>query len=159
VCLCSGWVLVTELIKGDEDDDKYLDSNASQNIGEIALKIWRVTVGRTMDVKHGWRHGKQMEDEQKVHEKSKKATTHRIKYVALRIPIGSLFPPNQSVHLTYPHAIRLGKEITGRRRRATTAHDMDSEPICTFIFKYRPLGAPFACFPVMLLLRPCLSYT
>jgi hypothetical protein len=51
---------------------------AAANISEISLEIWRAEI----DDMNG-KHGKPPEAEKKVHEREKKATTHRVKYASL----------------------------------------------------------------------------
>jgi len=60
------------------DDDAFLETSATADIGEIQLKIWRVvSLGK----------GKHVAPpvEQKVHERAKKATSHRVMYVSITL--------------------------------------------------------------------------
>ena len=61
------------------DDDTYLDASPSASIGEIKFDIFRTTVPKKktkgQDTFPGLLHS------QGVHERSKKATAHRVKYM------------------------------------------------------------------------------
>lgn len=59
------------------DDEMYLDAQGStQNLGEISVEIWHaVPIGQ------GQHMPTHLNGDQKVHESSKKALAHRIKYV------------------------------------------------------------------------------
>ena len=64
------------------DDDTYLDASPSALIGEIKFDIFRTTAFKKQTKRpdtssfHGLPHS------HKVHERSKKAVAHRVKYVA-----------------------------------------------------------------------------
>ncbi|KZP09231.1 hypothetical protein FIBSPDRAFT_242273 [Athelia psychrophila] len=90
------------------DDDKFLDANPSTRLGDIMLSIWRVQVTSLKEAAQVT-----PPQEQHVHERTKKATMHRVK---------------------------LGNETqsSGIIKKATTK-DLDKHPIVTFVFKYRPL--------------------
>ena len=62
------------------DDDTYLDAS-SQSIGEIKLIIERTTKPKTVRAKKKQTY-LPLPHLQKVHERSKKATAHRVRYVA-----------------------------------------------------------------------------
>jgi len=87
------------------DDDAFLDS-ASKDLGEISIQIWRIAVA---GINYKWGPAPV---EQKVHERSKKATSHRV---------------------------QLDAEVTRPHRNGRVARRLDKEPLLTFIFKYRPL--------------------
>jgi len=91
------------------DDDTYLDTSSTHSIGEIKLVIVRTTIPEVIaEEEHTiYREPPHL---QKVHESSKKAIAHRVKY---------------------------GSEIP--RPRMTTYSAKPIERILTFIFKYRPL--------------------
>jgi len=88
------------------DDDSILDHSASQDLGEIVVEIERVKV-TGIDNKR-----QPVPQEQKVHERSKKATSHRVK---------------------------LDDEVTRPHATFRTTQRLDKEPLVTFIFKYRSL--------------------
>jgi hypothetical protein len=74
------WTLYSELTDDFslclEDDDAYLNASSSQNLGEISLKFWKVTLkSACLPLGH------QIPEELKVHERSKKGVPHRVKYV------------------------------------------------------------------------------
>ena len=62
------------------DDDTYLDASPSASIGEIIFDIFRTTVHEKKEKKHETFPG--LPHLEKVHERSKKAIAHRVKYVA-----------------------------------------------------------------------------
>lgn len=67
--------------------------------------------------------------EQQVHERSKKATSHRVQWV----------------HFMYFQANTLTIDILGAEtasgfHETTKTRRLDTFPIATFIFKYRPIG-------------------
>jgi len=87
------------------DDNAFLATSATADIGEIQLKIWRVvSLGK----------GKHVAPlvEQKVHERAKKATSHRV---------------------------ILGDDVQRPSRKTYQTKILDKEPLVTFVFKYRPL--------------------
>jgi hypothetical protein len=57
-----------------QDDDLYLDASTSKELGEIKLDIWKI-------IEKGGRPRtfQQFPEGQKVHERSKKSTSHRVK--------------------------------------------------------------------------------
>ena len=61
------------------DDDTYLDNSSSHSIGEIKLAIDHV-IEPKLSVKHNHHDPPHL---QKVHERSKKAIAHRVKYVTV----------------------------------------------------------------------------
>ena len=61
------------------DDDTYLDASPSASIGEIKFGIFRTTVPKE---KKRAKTFTGLPHSQKVHERSKKAIAHRVKYVA-----------------------------------------------------------------------------
>ena len=61
------------------DDDTYLDTSPSHSIGKIKLVINRTTVPEDTD-EDGMEYP--LPHLHKVHERSKKAISHRVKYVA-----------------------------------------------------------------------------
>ena len=62
------------------DDDAYLDASPSQSIGEIKFIIERTTEPKTVTAKN--QTYVPLPHLQKVHERSKKALAHRVRYVA-----------------------------------------------------------------------------
>jgi len=88
------------------DDDSFLDHSASKDLGEIVLQIWRAAVIGVGDCRP------KIPDEQKVHERSKKATSHRVQFDA---------------------------EVSTSYRAQLKTRYLDKEPLVTFIFKYRSL--------------------
>ena len=63
------------------DDDTYLDTPASHSIGEIKLVISRSTIPKNKGYKKRTKRTKFLVPAQKVHERSKKAIAHQVKYV------------------------------------------------------------------------------
>jgi hypothetical protein len=63
------------------DDDTYLDASSSQSIGEIKFIIERTTEPKTVTAAKN-RTYVPLPHLQKVHERSKKAIAHRVRYVA-----------------------------------------------------------------------------
>lgn len=59
------------------DDDSLLDSPATQNLGEIKLRIWAAEFKRRAKPKD--LTDIQLPSNEKIHERSKKATTHHVK--------------------------------------------------------------------------------
>lgn len=58
------------------DDDSYLEQQvAVDNLGEISIEIWRVAI-----IAASQTHGIPFPEDQKVHERSKKALAHRVKW-------------------------------------------------------------------------------
>ena len=63
------------------DDDNYLDTSPTHSIGEIKLVIVRTTIPEVIaEEQHTIYRGPP--HLQKVHERSKKAIAHRVKYVS-----------------------------------------------------------------------------
>ena len=64
------------------DDDTYLDTSPSHSIGEIKLAIVRTTIPKI--IPKNIAKGEPIINlaSQKVHERSKKAIAHQVKYVA-----------------------------------------------------------------------------
>ncbi|KAF7981216.1 hypothetical protein HWV62_33109 [Athelia sp. TMB] len=90
------------------DDDAFLDANSSTRLGDIKLFIRRVQV--IYDEDAGF--AKPPSQEAQVHERTKKATSHRVK---------------------------LGEETEAAQRTAFyNSESLDNGPIVTFTFKYRP---------------------
>ena len=107
------------------DDDTYLDTSP-HSIGEIKLVIKRTTVAKVVPM------GKRiisLAPPQKVHERSKKAIAHQVKYVAglTMYNIKHLIPMNS-----------YGSEIKKLKKKKYSVKTL--ERLVTFIFKYRPLG-------------------
>ena len=65
------------------DDDTYLDASPSASIGEIKFVIFRTTVSKKREKRQDTYPG--LPPSQKVHERSKKAIAHRVKYMACLI--------------------------------------------------------------------------
>jgi len=107
------------------DDDNYLSSSASTSIGEISLKLWRTILGKPTVSS-----GAKIPEDQKVHEKSKKAFSHCIKYeLAFHAVI-------RAHTLTrFGETKQLSKAV-----ESLSVEHLDREPFATFIFKYRSLG-------------------
>ena len=64
------------------DDDTYLDASPSVSIGEIKFEIFRTTVPKKKKRAKRQDTFTALPHSQKVHERSKKAIAHRVKYVA-----------------------------------------------------------------------------
>jgi hypothetical protein len=64
------------------DDDTYLETSSSHLIGEIKLVITRTTVPKVVVNKRRSTIYDAPPHLEKVHERSKKAMDHRVKYVA-----------------------------------------------------------------------------
>jgi hypothetical protein len=105
-----------------------LEASASADIGEICLKIWRKEL-LGQDEKYN-----SPPAEQKIHERAKKATAHRVKYVFIN--------PSLEIICSWVcmHA-RLGDDVQRPYRKCIRAKTLDKDPLVTFVFKYRPLGA------------------
>ncbi|KJA14701.1 hypothetical protein HYPSUDRAFT_48921 [Hypholoma sublateritium FD-334 SS-4] len=89
------------------DDDSYLENPALQNIGSIRVVLTRGTYrGRAAG-----HHGYNIVDTGKVHERSKKGLSHRVKY---------------------------GPVERSENNRKFCAFDVHGKPV-TFLFRYRPL--------------------
>jgi len=89
------------------DDDAFMDATTSERIGEIVLKIRKVQIRGHAVSKHAYA----FPETGKVHERSKKASNHRV---------------------------NLGKEIKCTERKVTRVRHSE-QVLATFIFKYRPL--------------------
>lgn len=89
------------------DDDKFLDTSPPLGLGDIVLSIYRIEITSIRD-----RVPSAPPQEQQVHERTKKATVHRVK---------------------------LGTEQTCASTRIFFGKHLDEHPIATFVFKYRPL--------------------
>ncbi|KZP17647.1 hypothetical protein FIBSPDRAFT_933863 [Athelia psychrophila] len=85
------------------DDDAFLET--SQNIGEICLAIWKVEIVATTN------EYRSSHEEGKVHERSKKLTTHRVK---------------------------LGEEVDSMPTKSSVVNVIGDEPVVKMTFKYRP---------------------
>ncbi|KZP04810.1 hypothetical protein FIBSPDRAFT_940807 [Athelia psychrophila] len=85
------------------DDDTFLET--SQNIGEICLAIWKVEIVATTN------EYRSSHEEGKVHERSKKLTTHRVK---------------------------LGEEVDSMPTKSSVVSVIGDEPVVKITFKYRP---------------------
>lgn len=98
------------------DDDAYLNTiDASLDIGTIQLQLWRFQVQNvvTRPLEHSY--GGPVLEEQVVHERSKKAGAHHVKF-------GEEYPsPAPTVDIV-------------------NGFMMDTTPFITFTFKYRPLA-------------------
>ncbi|KAJ2919833.1 hypothetical protein MD484_g605, partial [Candolleomyces efflorescens] len=96
------------------DDDSYLDTvQASVDIGTISLQIWRIEVQEVVSETLKHRYGAPTLDDRIVHERSKKAGAHHVTY-------GDEYAsPAPTVDM-----------VRGRT--------IDTTPIATFTFKYRP---------------------
>ncbi|PPQ95211.1 hypothetical protein CVT26_014902 [Gymnopilus dilepis] len=94
------------------DDDAYLESNSSQNLGEITLEIHKVDVRQLCS---GQKSGiyRQAPEVDKVHERSKKALSHQVHY------------ETRELKLCYPRPRPLVRRL---------------ESLATFTFLYRPLA-------------------
>ena len=75
-------ILLLELIMNGLDDDTYLDASPSASIGEIKFDIFHTTVPIKKTKGLDSSHFPGLPHSQKVHERSKKAIAHRVKYVA-----------------------------------------------------------------------------
>jgi len=91
------------------DDDRYLDKGPAHALGEITLSIHSVSIEGLTEP-----HARSVptDDEGIVHERAKKATSHRVKW---------------------------GDEVKYHRRCSTVVRDLARAPVVTFVFKYRPL--------------------
>ncbi|KAF7981534.1 hypothetical protein HWV62_33119 [Athelia sp. TMB] len=90
------------------DDDSIVDASLSSRLGDISLSIWRIQLGSVEEF-----CPEVTPQEQEIHERGMKAIQHRVK---LGNEVSSFFDSN-SVYCT---------------------KDIDSEPLVTFTFKYRP---------------------
>ncbi|KII84412.1 hypothetical protein PLICRDRAFT_167971 [Plicaturopsis crispa FD-325 SS-3] len=92
------------------DDDRSLkDTSALKNVGEIEIKVWRVTKGAVRAASYA-----AVPQSEKVHERSKKAMSHRVGFESAKADRPA---PATTVDVNY----------------------VDKEPLVTFLFKYRSL--------------------
>lgn len=108
------------------DDDSYLGTSASMKLGEISISIWRTALG----ARHVASSSLQPPEDPKVHERSKKAFSHRVKYAN---PLSALF--EDLIPGRFGEAVRQAQPI-----HTVGVQKLDREPLVTFIFKYRSLG-------------------
>ena len=113
------------------DDDTYLDASPSLSIGEIKLDIFRTTAPKVVAKENLKKRAYfSLPPLQKVHERSKKAIAHRVKYVTSLSPCITL------------HILMLvssyGSKIPYLQNAMYSVTSV--ERLVTFIFKYRPLG-------------------
>ncbi|KAJ2934962.1 hypothetical protein H1R20_g2102, partial [Candolleomyces eurysporus] len=96
------------------DDDSYLDTvGASMDIGTITLQLWRIEVQEVVSETLKHRYGATTLDDRIVHERSKKAGAH---------------------HVTYGEEYASPAPTVDMVRGRT----IDTAPVATFSFKYRP---------------------
>ncbi|KAF8077569.1 hypothetical protein FPV67DRAFT_1443193 [Lyophyllum atratum] len=98
------------------DDDAYLHTaDQTYNFGTITLELWRLYVSNVVSKPFKHHPGNPVLESQLVHERSKKAGTHHVKYSE------EYYSPAPVVDVV-------------------TAHKWDSFPYVNFTFKYRPLA-------------------
>ncbi|KAG6908583.1 hypothetical protein DXG01_004069 [Tephrocybe rancida] len=100
---------------GVTDDDAYLDTvDQSYNFGTITLELWHLHVEGVVSKPLEHQPGNQVLEGQVVHERSKKAGTHHVKYGE------EYYSPSPVVDVVSAHTIGAG-------------------PYASFTFKYRPI--------------------
>jgi len=119
------------------DDDALLVNEVSYlGLGEIKIVIKRITLLRRSVARRGVQDrgsgsGFQVSEINDIHERSKKAVTHKISLVIF------FFSTRSELSFIY----RFGKEIV-RQRVHHQNHSRKHEMVATFIFNYRSLGEP-----------------
>ncbi|KIM80415.1 hypothetical protein PILCRDRAFT_822544 [Piloderma croceum F 1598] len=89
------------------DDDSFLDQHvAVNNLGEISIEIWKVSMVAAASPLHAIT----FPEDQKVHERSKKALAH---------------------------CVKLGEDIFAPQQQRVRVQQTDVAPLVTFTFKYR----------------------
>ncbi|KZP16449.1 hypothetical protein FIBSPDRAFT_60370 [Athelia psychrophila] len=89
------------------DDDQFLDTSPSTELGDIILSIYRIEITSITD-----RGPVAPPQEQQVHERTKKATVHRVK---------------------------LGTEKACSSTQGVSSKNLDTHPFAKYVFKYRPI--------------------
>ncbi|KIM74258.1 hypothetical protein PILCRDRAFT_80278, partial [Piloderma croceum F 1598] len=93
------------------DDDLLIDTSAADALGEISIRMWRTRTSPYTHTQSGSLYFMKPPGELQLHERSKKLTSHHIKF---------------------------GEEVSRPARIRVKYAYLDKEPIVTFIFKYRP---------------------
>lgn len=124
------------LILFRSDDDAFLDTCNTVELGDITLKIVRTTKSRKK-VPQLHDFSPRLLEEKIVHERMKKATPHSVKYVS---PESWFAAPNRTLKLS-----RLGDEVTPARSCLLKNLLSFREQIVKFTFKYRPIGTVYLC--------------
>lgn len=97
------------------DDDAYLHTvGQAYNFGTITLELWRLQVTNVVSQQMEHQAGSPVLEGQVVHEKTKKAGTHHVKYGE------EYYAPAPVIDVV-------------------SGYKIDAEPWITFIFKYRPI--------------------
>lgn len=95
-------------------------------MGDITLSVWRTDIILIEEVPRA-----APPPEQLVHERTKKATRHKVKYVCFISP--NSLKVNSMIR-------RLGTETQRKPTTSARTKDIDKQPLVTFVFKYRPIG-------------------
>ncbi|KZP17654.1 hypothetical protein FIBSPDRAFT_933868 [Athelia psychrophila] len=107
------------------DENEYTETGNARHIGEIELKIYHRK--KSTIVPATWTADNPL-GEPKIHERAKKATSHKVKYVA-QTSLLVLFPPDLS---------RLGDETMCQNSTEQYTVTL-GEKLANFTFKYRPI--------------------
>jgi hypothetical protein len=119
-----------------DDDALLVNENSYLGLGEIKIVIKRITLLKKSVARRGVQDrgsgsGFKVSEINDIHERSKKAVTHKISSVIF------FFSTRSELSFIY----RFGKEIV--RQRVHCQEDSCShEMVATFIFNYRSLGEP-----------------
>ncbi|KAF7778487.1 hypothetical protein Agabi119p4_2832 [Agaricus bisporus var. burnettii] len=117
------------------DDDRLLDSiDNSLDLGIIKIHLYRIKIGRVENRVLEHRSGKQMLEAQVVHERSKKAGSHHVRF-------GNEYASPAPVIDMVQY-----KDI-----------DVDSKPYLTFEFKYKSLGQFYIVYPCSVCANSCID--
>ncbi|KAN0093248.1 hypothetical protein V8E55_004032 [Tylopilus felleus] len=112
------------------DDDSLLNKEIPKNLGEISLVIGRGEMVMKPRAPADNRDRAVLDDAERLHERSKKVTVHRVGQVL-------------SLHRYMDHSSRpsrFGRERARERNAYKRRLIRNSQPEITFVFKYRPLG-------------------
>ena len=115
------------------DDDSLLNKEIPKNLGEISLVIGRGEMVMKSRAPADNRDRAVLDDAERLHERSKKVTVHRVGQVL-------------SLHRYMDHSSRpsrFGRERARERNAYKRRLIRNSQPEITFVFKYRPLGTFF----------------
>ena len=115
------------------DDDSLLNKEIPKNLGEISLVIGRGEMVMKPRAPADNRNRAVLDDAERLHERSKKVTVHRVGQVL-------------SLHRYMDHSSRpsrFGRERARERNAYKRRLIRNSQPEITFVFKYRPLGTFF----------------
>jgi hypothetical protein len=136
------------MLNVSSSDDDSVDTDAAKNIGQISLSIWRVEKGERIPA---MTFRTQLPQDEKVHERSKKAIAHRVGCVCWLV----LHRSSGLIGVW----CSFGEEKHYKTLYVQDCRYLDKTPLVTFIFIYRPLGEsiifrlPLTTIDVILLSR------